>query len=75
MLGCILGNTIAIPILLDHGANIELQDFEGNTAFHLACIYNQEEIVKILIEKKCSLEVRNKRQMTPIDCITNINIF
>lgn len=41
MLGSILGNDIAVKRLLDLGAQFDLQDYEGNTALHLACGYNQ----------------------------------
>lgn len=75
MLGCILGNDLAVRALLENGARSDLQDYEDNTAFHLACIYNQESIVAILLESEFSVEVRNRKKMTPIDCITNVNIF
>ena len=50
MLGSILGNELAVEALLENGARIDVQDYEGNTALHLACIYNQESIVATLIE-------------------------
>ena len=54
MLGSILGNDLAVEALLENGAKIDIQDYEGNTALHLACIYNQESIVATLIETECS---------------------
>jgi len=41
MLGSILGNDLAVKALLELGAESDLQDYEGNTALHLACGYNQ----------------------------------
>lgn len=41
MLGSILGNDIAVKTLLELGADPDLQDYEGNSALHLACGYNQ----------------------------------
>ncbi len=48
MLGCILGNEIAVKSLLDNKADMALKDFEGNTALHLACIFNQNDIIEVL---------------------------
>lgn len=45
MLGCILGNEIAVKALLEAKADMTLKDFEGNTALHLACIFNQDDII------------------------------
>lgn len=45
MLGCILGNEIAVKSLLENKADMSLKDFEGNTALHLACIFNQNDII------------------------------
>ena len=41
MLGAILGNIQAVEELLKLGADVGLADFEGNTALHHSCIYNQ----------------------------------
>ena len=41
MLGAILGNIQAVEELLKLGADASLADFEGNTALHHSCIYNQ----------------------------------
>lgn len=54
MLGSILGNEVAVKSLLELGADHSLQDYEGNTALHLACGYNQDKVVDILLEFKAS---------------------
>ena len=41
MLGSILGNEVAVKELIKLGANPASRDFEGNTAAHHACLYNQ----------------------------------
>ena len=41
MLAAIVGNSQAAEELLLLGADVILADYEGNTALHHACIYNQ----------------------------------
>lgn len=65
MLGSILGNDIAVKALIQLGAEPDLQDYEGSTALHLACGYNQQKIVQILLTK-CSTEILNKKGQKPI---------
>ena len=69
MLGSILGNEIAVKNLIDLGAKPDLQDYEGNTALHLACGYNQEKVVEILLAA-CSTDILNKKGQKPIECIS-----
>ncbi len=48
-------------------ADVKVADYEGNTPLHLACIYNQEVIIKYLIQYKAPLKVTNSRGQTPLD--------
>jgi ankyrin repeat protein len=41
MLGAIVGNEVAVEELLKLNADPRLQDFEGNTALHHACSFDQ----------------------------------
>lgn len=67
MLGAILGNEVAVEELLKLKADTTLQDYEGNTALHHACIYNQEKIAKLLLEHHCPIEIKNNKNETALD--------
>jgi ankyrin repeat protein len=72
MLACVLGNDDAVKSLLRLGADHTLLDYEQNTALHLACIYNHDRIVKELLDHGSSLLVKNKFNLTPVQCIKNV---
>lgn len=74
-MGCILGNIPAVKALLDLGADPNIQDSDGNTALHHACNYEHESIVELLLEKSCSIDIKNNKEQTPIECIQSINIL
>ena len=44
---------------------------EGNTAAHYACMQNNEEIMRLLLEANCQLSIRNHRNQTPLDYTTS----
>lgn len=67
MLAAIVGNQPAAEELLVLGAEVALADYEGNTALHHACIYNQEKIARILLQYKAPTKVKNIRGLTPLD--------
>lgn len=67
MLGAILGNDLAVEELLLLQANPSLQDYEGNTALHHACLYNQEGIVKLLLHHHCPLHIKNNKGQMALD--------
>lgn len=71
MLGCILGNEIAVKALLEAKADMTLKDFEGNTALHLACIFNQDDIIQVLSEYEPPVNVSNTKGLTAADYLKN----
>ena len=49
-------------LLLKAGADIDLQDENGNTAMHIACIYDKCEVLDILVNRfKPDLKIQNKK--------------
>eukprot|EP01035_Chromulina_nebulosa_P017703 gene17703-23294_t len=50
-----IASTLNIPqactILISHGANVNYQDLDGNTALHLAYIYGNTQIIGLLESK------------------------
>ncbi|MHB9148037.1 MAG: ankyrin repeat domain-containing protein [Candidatus Amoebophilus sp.] len=61
-----LGDEYIVELLLEKGANINIQNIEGETVLHLATNSNNTELVKKLIDKGVKLEVQNKRGYTPL---------
>lgn len=51
-----------------------LKDFEGNTALHLACIFNQNDIIEVLSEYDPPINVPNTKGFTPTDYLKNIHV-
>ena len=45
------GNVDFAKFLIDHGADVNLQDGDGFAPIHLAVIYRKPDIVKLLIER------------------------
>jgi ankyrin repeat protein len=48
-----------VEILLDYGANPNLQDFEGATPLHIAGDENSAEIVSMLVSRGADPSIRN----------------
>ncbi len=55
------GNTEAVKMLLDRGADVNLADEKGNTALIYACILNKPEIINALLARP-ELDVRAKNE-------------
>jgi len=64
-----VSNLILTSPILD----LDYQDKDGNSYLHLAIKYNQEGIVKSLIEKGISLDKQNKEGNTAINLVYNKN--
>ena len=64
-----VSNLILTSPILD----LDYQDKDGNSYLHLAIKYNQEGIVKSLIEKGISLNKQNKEGNTAFNLAYNIN--
>eukprot|EP00033_Pygsuia_biforma_P005264 GCRY01005795.1.p1 GENE.GCRY01005795.1~~GCRY01005795.1.p1 ORF type:complete len:224 (-),score=16.53 GCRY01005795.1:592-1263(-) len=58
--------------LLRKGANVRQTLPNGQTPLHLACFYNYEELVKLLLRFKARREVKDKAGKTPAE-LTNSN--
>lgn len=70
MLAAIVGNEVAAEELLKLNADPKLQDFEGNTALHHACSYNQETIARLLLLYNCPTTIKNAKGKTPLQLST-----
>ncbi|MDX1614897.1 MAG: ankyrin repeat domain-containing protein [Candidatus Promineifilaceae bacterium] len=57
-------------LLLEAGADPNLQNDIGNTALHQAAKWARTETIPILVEHGASLDIENMRGETPIDVAT-----
>lgn len=56
---CNLGHVDIVAALLDHGAMINMPGFDNDSPLHDAVANNRPEVVKLLIERGASLDVRS----------------
>ena len=57
-------------ILLEYGADINIQDAAGNTALHLVIgMDKKNSVVEYFISRGCNVNVRNCNGLTPLMCL------
>lgn len=61
------GRAEILKYLLDHKAEVNVQNAEGNTALHLACEDEQSACAMLLVEHGASGTIQNKEKKTPLD--------
>ncbi|KJV57252.1 ankyrin repeat family protein [Orientia chuto str. Dubai] len=61
-------NTILADILLANGANVNSQDFFGNTPLSRAITNQAKECVKLLLSYKADINLQNNNGETPLVC-------
>jgi len=54
------GHVELTQLILNHGANIDLQDAAGNTALMGVCFKGHNKVAKLLIDKGAQVNLRNK---------------
>merc|ERR1719262_1734416 len=60
------GRVDVCNILIQNGANVEIQDNDGQTALFGAVYAGHHQLVEELIDKKCPLEAHTKRGETAL---------
>ena len=68
------GSAEIIQVLLEHGAEINAQDTDGQTALHYACSVGHENVIKVLLENKANVDVQDNDGNTAQDVIENDNL-
>lgn len=53
-----------VELLLEKGANFDLQDLEGNTPLHYAILENKPSIIKLLLEKGAAINIENTQNIS-----------
>ena len=66
--------TKIVKFLLHMGADITLQNYDGDTPLHLAAEFEMEYIVKLLLHYNADVNITNKKDETAVDSAKN-NIY
>ena len=61
----VLGDDIAIQILLDAGAGVDVQDIHGNTALHEAVFARQHTAARALLLAGANAKIKNHNDQSP----------
>lgn len=64
-----MGQTAATELLLEHGADINGRNQDGNTALHLAAFLGRAETAELLINNGADVKAKNGDGATPIDIL------
>ena len=62
-----LGDVGMVELLLNNGANIDIQSLDGDTALHIATSNNYLKLVILLISRRANRQIRNKKHLSPVD--------
>jgi ankyrin repeat protein len=68
------GHIEIVRLLVDKGAQIDLQGINGFTALIVACMNESTEIVKLLLEKGANADLRDKEGKMALDYTENSKI-
>merc|ERR1712000_198887 len=64
---CENGHAGCATILLDHGANMDIQDYnDWNTPLHIVCQYGHEGCVTLLLNHGANMGIQNNKGSTPL---------
>jgi ankyrin repeat protein len=63
-----------VAAALDVGADINAANNDGDTALHLAAGLALNRVVQLLVERGASLDVKNKRDLTPLGVATALQL-
>ena len=62
---------VVSKLLAHHQINVNAQNKKSNTPLHLACYMKSLDVVKLLLEKQCSINIPNKEGETAQDIPLN----
>ena len=68
------GRESIVSILIQHGADLNIQDDNGWTALHYAAANERNEITEILIKAGADLNIQNNEGKTPIQAAENMEV-
>ena len=64
---CHAGHEDVVRVLLEYGADLEIQDSIVGTPLHYAAIWGHEKVVEVLLEWGAGVNATNDRGLTPLD--------
>lgn len=65
----LFGKTEIAKMLIDAGADINIQNNDGSTALHTAAFFCRSEIVKMLLEKNADKTIQNNYKSTAYESV------
>lgn len=65
----IMGQTQAAELLIQHGADVNGRNRDGNTALHLAAFLGHAETAELLIKNGANVTAKNQENATPADTL------
>ncbi len=71
MIACGSGHFEVARLLLEHGANVNLQTEDGQTALMIACAGQKREIVQLLLENQAQVDLRTTHNHSALSLAEN----
>lgn len=62
-----------VRLLLDHGADVNATDSDGETALYLAALEGNTEVANLLLEKGANVNARDKNGVTVLPRLCSLN--
>lgn len=66
MAACDKGNVDLVELIMNHGANVNMQDNDGWSALLLASRYGHGDVVKKLLDNGAEVNIRNNNKSSPL---------
>ncbi len=64
------GQTEAIQLLIENGAEVNIKSGDGATPLHSAAFFGRTDVVKLLLENGANPQARNNEGATPVDVLS-----